>query len=130
MKQLQKYRTDLIVLAGLALIGLFLGLGLLLFGQQGGQVQVRVGGEAVATWPLSRDGTYTIEGIDGGTNILVIQDGRACITEASCPDGLCVGMGWISRSGQSIVCLPNQVVVEILSDGTDGEDMDVDGVAG
>ncbi len=130
MKQLKKYRTDLIVLVGLALIGLLLGLGLLLFGQQGGQVQVRVAGEVVATWPLSRDGIYTIEGADGGTNILVIEDGRACITEASCPDGLCIGMGRISRSGQSIVCLPNQVVVEILSDGTDGDEADVDGVAG
>ena len=44
----------------------------------------------------------------------MIRDGGARIEEASCPDRLCVGMGVIRRAGQSIICLPNQVVVEIV----------------
>ncbi len=129
LKQRTKYRADLFVLAGIVLAGLLLGLGLLLFGRQGAQVQVRVAGEVVSVWPLSQDGSYTIQGVDGGTNVLVIEAGSARIVEASCPDGLCVGMGSISKSGQSIVCLPNQVVVEIISDGTDDDASDVDLVA-
>ena len=70
--------------------------------------------------------------MDGGTNELVIEDGEARLTEADCPDSLCVNMGRISRSGQSIICLPHQVVVRIVDDSaaeTQGVD-DVDIVTG
>jgi len=43
-----------------------------------------------------------------------IEGGEAYLKEADCPDGLCVGMGKISRSGQSIICLPHKVVVDIV----------------
>jgi hypothetical protein len=58
--------------------------------------------------------TYEINGVNGGTNLLIIQDGEAWVEEASCPDGLCKNMGKISQVGQSVICLPNKVVVEIL----------------
>ena len=70
--------------------------------------------------------TIRIEGI-GGTNLLVIADGSASVTEADCPDALCVGMGKISRTGQSIVCLPHQVVVEV---GDESEEPGMDLIAG
>ena len=34
-----------------------------------------------------------------------------------CPDGLCVGQGKISLTGERITCLPNRVMVEIVGDG-------------
>ncbi|HBE87040.1 MAG TPA: hypothetical protein DDW53_19330, partial [Lachnoclostridium sp.] len=37
----------------------------------------------------------------------------ASITEASCPDKVCVRTGKIHRSGELIVCLPNRVVITI-----------------
>ena len=46
----------------------------------------------------------------------VISGGLLCIPflkDTSCPDHLCEKMGRISSSGQSIICLPNRVVVEI-----------------
>ena len=61
---------------------------------------------------------------DGSYNLLVIQDGKADVTEASCPDGICVNHRAISKQGQSIVCLPNKVVVEIEN----GEESDLDAV--
>lgn len=127
MRQEKQHRADLLLLGGLLLIGCLLGLFLLLTGREGAQVQVRVAGAVAEVFPLNRDRTYTIEGAEGGTNLLVIQDGEAWIEEASCPDGLCVHMGKIHRDGQSVVCLPNQVVVEIVAEG---EQSDVDLVAG
>ena len=44
-----------------------------------------------------------------------IRDGKASITQASCPDLLCVHQGAVSRQGESIICLPNEVVVEIIA---------------
>lgn len=127
MRQEKQHRGDFLLLGGLLLIGCLLGLFLLLTGREGAQVQVRVAGTVVEVFPLNRDRTYPIEGAEGGTNLLVIQDGEAWIEEASCPDGLCVHMGRIHRDGQSVVCLPNQVVVEVVAGG---EESDVDLVAG
>jgi len=37
------------------------------------------------------------------------------MVDSACPDKLCVRSGWISRPKESIVCLPNRVVIEIKS---------------
>lgn len=87
-------------------------------------VTVKVDGKIVASYQLSDNGTYIIEGVSG-TNTLVIEDGQAYISEATCPDGLCVKTGHIHATGQSIICLPNRVVVEI----TRGSASDIDALS-
>ncbi len=88
--------------------------------KSGAAVRVSVNGAAVAEYPLSQSGEYSLA--DGG-NILVIKDGEAYISSADCPDRLCVSMGRISRTGERITCLPNRVIVEIVgeSDGIFGQ---------
>ena len=54
-----------------------------------------------------------IHGLEGGINRLIIENGRAWIAEADCPDGLCVKQGMISQKGQSVICLPHKLVVVI-----------------
>ncbi|HHY91473.1 MAG TPA: NusG domain II-containing protein [Clostridiales bacterium] len=48
-----------------------------------------------------------------GKNIVEIGEGKVRIVEADCPDQVCVRTGWISNSGQTVVCLPHKLVVEI-----------------
>lgn len=120
MGRRKKYKADILLLTGLLAAGLILALALALTRQTGGTVEVRVAGELVKCFPLSEDVTYEIIGADGGGNLLIIRDGAAWIEEADCPDALCVGMGRIRRSGQSVVCLPHQVVVEITGAADDG----------
>lgn len=43
-----------------------------------------------------------------------IDGGMVWVTDADCPDKVCVNTGTITRSGQSIVCLPSGVVVTIV----------------
>lgn len=50
---------------------------------------------------------------DTGTNTVVIKDGVVFVKEASCKNQVCVNSGKISKKGESIVCLPNKVIVEI-----------------
>ena len=114
MKERRLRRADLILIVILLAVGVLLSLGAVILSRTGAAVQVRVSGRIVATYPLSEDREVEIAGADGGVNLLVIRDGSARIEEASCPDRLCVGMGIIRRAGQSIICLPNQVVVEIV----------------
>lgn len=110
---LRRHRGDLLLIAVFLAVA---GVALLLLracSAPGGVAVVTVDGEEVGRYDLSRDGTYPIVGWNGGSNLLVIEDGAARVAEASCPDKLCAHTGHISRTGERIVCLPNRVVVEI-----------------
>ena len=78
-------------------------------------VKVSMNNEVYGTYDLYKD--QTIEITDGENhNLLVIEDGKAYVDEANCPDKLCKNMGKISTSGQSIICLPHKVVIEIVGE--------------
>ncbi len=124
MESFKLRKADLLLLAAALVFGAVLA-AVLLLRSPGGTVQVRVAGAVTAGYPLDVDASYTITGANGGTNLLVIEDGAARIEEASCPDGVCVHTGRIRRNGQSIVCLPNQVVVEIVSDTENSSGVDM-----
>lgn len=80
-------------------------------------VKVTVDGKVYGTYPLSKDDTIEIKNVDGDiTNTLVIKAGVADVTAADCPDHLCVKQKAISKEGESIICLPNKVVVTVKSD--------------
>ena len=113
-KQRKRLVCDLVLTLSLLVVSLSAFLIFKLCSPIGETVEVKIDGELVAEYPLSVDGVFTI---NGGTNILVIESGEAYIREASCPDGLCVGHGRISRKGESIVCLPNRVTVTVSGEG-------------
>jgi hypothetical protein len=103
---------DIVLILAIALVGLCL---LFFNGRKttpGSSVVVEVDGKTVASYPLDTDGVFVL---NGGTNTLEIKDGRARISDADCPNMQCVRQGWISRGGQSIVCLPNKLIVTVTS---------------
>lgn len=93
------------------------------FAGEGNFVSVSVDGTEVERFSLSENVQYEIEGIDGGTNLLVIKDGFAYVEKADCPDGLCMKQGRISKAGETIVCLPHRVIIKIL--GNDDKAIDI-----
>ena len=78
---------------------------------KGAVVCVNIGSKTVGEYPLDVDGEYTI---NGGTNIIRIEDGMVYMVYAECPDHTCVQKGKIYLEGDDITCLPNQVRVYIL----------------
>ena len=81
--------------------------------KSGGTVKVTVDGEVYAEYPLSGETDTIIPGARGLNNHLIIKDGEAYIADALCHDKICVHQGKISHRGETIVCLPNKVVIEI-----------------
>lgn len=75
-------------------------------------VTVKVNGEIQGVYSLAEE--QEIE-INGGTNILVIKNGKADMIEADCPDKLCVNQKAVSKNNENIICLPNKVIVEVDS---------------
>lgn len=51
-----------------------------------------------------------------GINVIEVDETGVRVIEANCPDKLDVKFGKINKAGQSIVCLPNRLVIEIRSD--------------
>lgn len=83
--------------------------------ETGAMVQVTVDGAIYGTYPLGREQKIQITDKNGEvTNELVIHDGVADMTEADCPDKLCVHQKAIAKTNETIVCLPNKVVVQII----------------
>lgn len=80
-------------------------------------VTISVDGEEIMTLDLNQENDQIIESPGGGRNRVIIKDGAVHMEEASCPDKVCIRQGTISETGQSIVCLPNRVIVTIT--GTD-----------
>ena len=84
-------------------------------GEAGSYAVVMVRNNEIGRYSLAFDGIYAI---NDGKNTIEIRDGKVRMTEADCPNHLCVRQGWISFNGQSIVCLPNELSVTIT--GADG----------
>ena len=84
---------------------------------------VTIDGKEYGRYPLNKDVTETIETTDDKYNVISIHDGECEISDASCPDQICVHHNHIKYNGQTIVCLPNKLVVTIEN----GKDDDIDG---
>ena len=105
-------KTDILLLAAILLIAtIALGVTYLVLAKKGDTVVVTVDGEQYARLPLNEDTELVIVS-ESGTNTLVIKDGMAYISEASCPDKICVKTGDANEI-KSIVCLPNKVTVSV-----------------
>lgn len=118
----KKRKADMLLVGGLVLIAALLWV---IFQKEnsGAYVVVRVEGEVVARYSLSEDLDTVIKGENGRTNHLRIANGEVFLSEASCPDKLCVSQGRISNVGAAIICLPNQVVLEISGKDEEGYDI-------
>ena len=83
-----------------------------------GSIRITVNGEEYGTYSLSKDQVISI----GDTNVCEIKNGEVKMTEADCPDHLCMKQKAVDSTGGTIVCLPNKVVIE----GEKGESLNED----
>ena len=124
----KKLRYDILVFVLTAIVTAAIFLFFRLTAESGRKVVVTVSGEVYGEYSLDQNAEYVISGVSGGTNTLVIEDGYAYLREATCPDKLCVKKGKINTSVESIVCLPNEVVVSISADEAGTEVTDDNGL--
>ena len=141
MKQFIR-KADIILFIVLVVIGLAASAALTLsHGEASGSAKVIIesGGDLYARYPLSEDRTIVVPApkqhaadapeADSDAepsaqydyyNVVVINGGSVAVSEASCKNQVCVKHGSISRPGESIVCLPNRLVVRIDNGSEEG----------
>lgn len=117
----RKLRNDIILAAVIILIAVA---GLLIFSlnkEEGAYATVFINGKETAAYPLSKDTEVVItSGAENeNTNTLVIKDGKAYVSDADCPDKICVDTRAASYVGETIVCLPHKLVIEITADNAE-----------
>ena len=127
MKSRQKVKGDFILIVVIILIGL----GVLVYNQvavpksaKGTRVVVEIEGKVVDQFDLATDLEPQRIETKHGYNVFEIADGQVRVSEADCPDLLCVHTGWRQHVGQVIVCLPHYFVLRIVGDGDDQGSLD------
>ena len=118
MNNKKKIKNDIIlavIVIAVAATGLLL---VNVFRTEGSFAVIKIDGKETERYPLSVNTEVVIETGDDGRNTLVIEDNKAFMKDANCPDKICEGHSKISYKGETIVCLPHKVVIEIVADDT------------
>ncbi len=79
---------------------------------EGNKAIISVDEKIIGEYSLNTDLTKNIK-TDYGYNTVVISKGECFVLDADCRDGVCRKRGKISNVGESIVCLPHKLIVEI-----------------
>ena len=111
-----KLRNDVILIGAILVIALIVFVVFKLNLKSGETVNVKVDGEILHSFSLQKN-CEKIVSTKYGENIVSVNDGYVTVTSADCPDKICVKHRDISKVGETIVCLPNKLVVEIEDAG-------------
>lgn len=115
-------RNDFILIGAIVFICLAAFAFMFFSRKEGSRLIVYVDGNEYASYPLNEDLEYTVRQENGTYNTFIIKNGEVDMVAASCPDKLCVKDRSIHYSNETIVCLPNNVVLQIVN----GDESDVD----
>lgn len=128
MKQGKKRfaRPDLLLIGGLLLFGIACFFFRQYTSKAGKSVTITVDGQVYDTYFLTEEmQKIPIEIAGKVTNTLEISGGQAKMVKANCPDKLCMHQKAISKQGETIVCLPNKIVVEV----SNGDEAPLDSIS-
>lgn len=84
-----------------------------------GVLEITVDGEVYGRYPLNQEQEINVV-TAYGKNTVVIEDDTAYVTEADCPDKICVEMQKISHDGEMICCLPHRLILTVRGKGSAG----------
>ncbi len=103
--------ADLVLLVAVVAVTVVLFIGFDL-PDRGKVAVVTVDNKEVIRLELAVDAKECIKMAEG-YNIILVSDGKCSVIEADCRDGICENRGEIFKKGESIVCLPHKMIVEI-----------------
>lgn len=112
MEKKRMRKNDFIFLIGIIIIA-WICFGIqFLTSDSGGNLIVQIDGEKTGSYPLDEDAEFEI---NGGTNLVKVAGGKVQMVRADCPDQICVHHKEISKNNETIICLPNKIVLSIES---------------
>lgn len=111
-------KADIILAAVLIVIGLAMSYFLSFGTSSGHELVISCNGERFGSYSLLEDREVVIER-NGHINKVTISDGIVSMSFSDCKGQDCVKQADISKTGETIICLPNKIVLEITGDETE-----------
>ncbi len=101
-------KGDIVIIASVAASFIACVLLLIAFSKQGSRVVIKHNNKIIYDKAVVIDNVIKTE-----HNTITIKSGKVYMSRSDCKNQICVGTGEIDKKGESIVCLPNKVTVEI-----------------
>ena len=117
----KKLKNDILLVLALLILAGGVWLFLRLTRQEGAEAIVTVDGVEAARLPLDTDTVRTFE-TGAFSNTVVVENGCVYVSEANCPDLICVHQGAVRYDGETIVCLPHKLIVTVTGGEWSGLD--------
>ena len=120
---MMKTRTWIVLFSLLAVLLALLSLLLLRQRREGTTVEILLDGAVIREIDLSRvyrEESFRVE-CPEGYNLITVRPGAICVSEADCPDRICVRMGWLTDGAAPIVCLPHRLMIRLKAPAADAE---------
>jgi hypothetical protein len=80
--------------------------------QKGSYAHINASGK-IYEYPLNEDRIVKITSGRKGLAVFEIKGGKIRFLKSNCPRGICKKFGYISRPGQTSICIPNRIAVTI-----------------
>ncbi len=101
-------KADITVFAVIIALCIAGGVFIFAINKNASEVIIKQENNIICTLPINKNCEYSV-----GGNVVVIENGKVYMKSADCPDKLCVKHKKISKHNETIVCLPNRVVIEV-----------------
>lgn len=119
-------KNDLILIFSIIVISLLSVTIILITSKQGNYVTIEQNGTITAVLQINKNQKYNIYNENNEIeNTILIENGQVSMIYANCPDKICEKHKAIKNNNESIICLPNKVIVTV----TNNLENEVDGVA-
>jgi len=121
------------IIAGVILFLSFVSIGIMMFSKSNApnsNVVIKVNDKVVKEIPMNNSSESKIYDFNFNDHIgqVELKNSKVRILEMSrdlCPNGICSKTGWIDKTYQSIVCLPNKITITIQGGKEKGDEIDV-----
>lgn len=80
-------------------------------------VEINLNGDIIHKLSIEDDVEILVE--DNYQNLVVIEGNSVKVINSTCPDGVCENFGNIQKEGQTIICMPNKLIIQISGTQTE-----------
>lgn len=108
-KDLKIRKNDIFLVASIIILCIIISVIPFFFSSDGSSVLIYLDGELYAEKSLNENSVTDIDGLMQ----VVIENGKAYVKNSVCPNGACEHSAPVSSSGESIICLPNKIMIKI-----------------
>lgn len=121
---MKKYKADIVLIAILVVVAFISYIVIYNFiSKQGNVVEVYSDSKLIKKVPLDTDTEFEVK-IDNHINVVRVEKGFVSMLDADCPDKLCEKQGKIHNNGETIICLPNKIVIKVNTEKQSSDAVD------